>query len=446
MKELFFKVEFLSDIVLRATSNNEGKILNLDYIPGSNFLGIAAKNYDDFKNSFDIFHSGKVRFGDATILYNNEITYKMPLSYFYPKLNPEEVYNFHFLNDDELSDLGQLKQLRNGYITKNFDKVSVDYNYLQKSAYDKEKRRSKDEQMFGFEAIPKGTVWQFKVQVDDEISNKEVDLIIDFLQGKKRLGKSKSAQYGLIKIEYLENEKSENIENLKNDNKQTFLYANSRLALFDENCFPTLDVKYICKDLDVDYGKTQIKAVSYSPHNSKRQSKDYERVCIEKGSVIVVNDITDEQIKEIKKGVGAYLSEGFGEILINPEFLMKKKIKLNKTDKKHKKNMKTDYTDDTIIFLQNRRNEQERLLDLAEKVNEFVDKNKEKLYKSITNSQWGQIRSICSNYPENYDEKIREFVGSGVKKWNDKQKNTLLNNHSPEFIKLVAMQMQKEGD
>jgi len=44
MKALVFQVELKSDIVLPATSNTEGKIDQLDFIAGSNFLGMAAQN------------------------------------------------------------------------------------------------------------------------------------------------------------------------------------------------------------------------------------------------------------------------------------------------------------------------------------------------------------------------------------------------------------------
>lgn len=39
--------------------------------------------------------------------------------------------------------LGQLKQLRSGYITKRKRTSFIEYTYSQKSAYDKEKRKAK---------------------------------------------------------------------------------------------------------------------------------------------------------------------------------------------------------------------------------------------------------------------------------------------------------------
>ena len=150
MRQRDFKVTFLSDIVLHGSSNSEGNIETLDFITGSSFLGMVAKNYDEFAktfDTFDIFHSSKIRFGEATPLFKNKPTYKAPFCFFAPKLNENnsEVYNNHFVeysNEDILNK--QLKQLRSGYITSNLDYLSLDYVYSQKAAYDKTNRKSKN--------------------------------------------------------------------------------------------------------------------------------------------------------------------------------------------------------------------------------------------------------------------------------------------------------------
>jgi len=200
MKEMIFQVEFLSDIVLPSTSNTEGNIQNLDFIAGSNFLGMVARNYDKFEDSFNIFHSGFVKFGDAHILKDGKQTFKMPLSYFHKKLEDKRIYNHHLLTEKEFKEFGQLKQKRNGYITANNEVIDIDYNYAQKSAYDKDKRRSKDSSMFGYSSLKAGTTWQFCIKYDDNISQNDLELLKTSIIGTKRLGKSKSSQYGLINI------------------------------------------------------------------------------------------------------------------------------------------------------------------------------------------------------------------------------------------------------
>ena len=99
MNRLVFQVEFLSDIVLQATSNTQGNIEQLDFIAGSNFLGIVAQNYDKFEDSFKIFHSGEVKFGDGHILKNNKITFFIfnPLLKFQLHRLDKQIYRIHTL-------------------------------------------------------------------------------------------------------------------------------------------------------------------------------------------------------------------------------------------------------------------------------------------------------------------------------------------------------------
>ncbi len=76
----------------------------------------------------------------------------------------------------------------------------VNYTYSQKSAYDKTNRRSLDSNMYGYTTLKKGSVWQFSVKIDETISSEDEELIIDTLKESKRIGKSKSAEYGEVEI------------------------------------------------------------------------------------------------------------------------------------------------------------------------------------------------------------------------------------------------------
>jgi len=455
MKELVFQVELKSDIVLPASSNTEGKIDQLDFIAGSNFLGMVAKEYPTFQTrgtNFDIFHSGKVRFGDGHILKDGKITYKMPLSIFKEKTDENKLVN---QITSDLNTLTQAQQLRNGYITKDLDEVFVNYTYSQKSAYDKTNRRSLDSNMYGYKAIKKGSVWQFVVKVDETISSEDEKLIIDTLKESKRLGKSKSAEYGEVKIDYMKDAVVENIATTPKD--EVVLYCNSRLALVDEFGNPTYDLKYLCEGIEVVYEKTQIRTSTFTPYNGKQQMKTYERVCINKGSVIVLKNIIQTQLDQIQKGVGAFLSEGFGEIIINPSFLMKKDFQLQKECKDNKekdkrKKLEIDTKDNTILFLQNRHNQNIDILDIAKEVADFVTTHKKSTFSNIKPSQWGNIRSIASSDEDNFIETIKTYISSGSKKWEENQQNTLMdkiNNHKinkQKFTKLLAMKMGGKND
>lgn len=456
MRELLFQVELKSDIVLPASSNTEGKIDQLDFIAGSNFLGMVAKNYDKFTNSFDIFHSGKVRFGDGHILKDGKLTYKMPLSIFKEKTDENKLVN---QITGDLNTLTQAQQLRNGYITKDLDEVFINYAYSQKSAYDKNSRTSKEGKMYGYKAIKKGSTWQFVVKVDETetISQDDIALIKSTLKNSTRLGKSKSAEYGEVKITYLENQTRENLSVEDPRLDEVVLYCNSRLALVDKCGNPTYDLQYLCDGIQINYDKTQIRTSSFTPYNGARQTKDYERVCINKGSVIVVKNLTQTQLDTIKKGVGSFLSEGFGEIIINPSFLMQKEFPPKKEckddnprDKRKKLDIKTDKQ--TVLFLQNRHNQNIDMLDIANEVAKFVSNHKKPTFSNIKPSQWGNIRSIASSGDSNFVEKITTYISSGSKKWEEKQQNSFINaidNHKidkQKFTKLLAMKMGGKND
>ncbi|MCT7492288.1 hypothetical protein [Aliarcobacter cryaerophilus] len=467
MRTINFKVTFLSDIVLHASSNTEGNIETLDYITGASFLGMVAKNYDQFKDTFGIFHSAKVRFGEATPYFENKPTYKVPFCFFSPKLDSDkkEVRNNHFIDYDNQAELDkQYKQIRSGYITSNLDYINLDYNYSQKAAYDKDNRKSKDSSMFGYKAIKKGTTWKFSIKFAD-IDEKAQNQVIENILGEKYLGKSKTAQYGKVLIEELKDYKEENLENF-NLSKTTYVYINSTLALFDENGMPTFEptVKNLgLKDASIDWEKTQIRTKKFTPYNFKRQTNDYTRLVIEKGSVIALKDASNEDINIIKNGIGGYLNEGYGEVLINPSFLLKEgSFSLNKIVKENKRyEVEEKEVDNTLIsFLQNKIESKNKTYSLGEEVQKFIDKHK-KDFEMVSKSQWGQIRMIVQFYKDDYKNKILEFITKIEKKEEDKKNEKLTpkkhwekgfdslkrllddEKKDIEFIKLLSMMMPK---
>jgi hypothetical protein len=368
----------------------------------------------------------------------------MPLSIFHEKTDEKIIVN---QVQTQLNSLTQAKQMRKGYITKDKELCYIEYTYAQKSAYDKQNRRSLEGSMFGYSAIKSGTSWQFSVKYDT-ISENDLQRIKENLLGKKRLGKSKSAQYGEVEISLAgENEKIEDTT-LQDE---TILYANSRIALMDAEGNPTYDLTNICSGLskkNINYAKTQIRTSTFTPYNGVRQTKDYERVVINKGSVIVLTGIDQQQLDEIKAGVGAYLSEGFGDILINPTFLTDTAFRLKEISKEEVETVPANVTNNTAKFLQMKYNAKKEKLDLAEEVHDFIEKNKS-LYSQKMNSQWGSIRSLCANTKDIYAD-VKEYITHGIakEKWDGAKGSTLLNaikksSKSVEFTKLLAMQMPK---
>jgi len=455
-----FEVEFLDDIVLNSSSaTTMGLSDTLDYIPASAFLGMVAKgdNYNKFSDSFGIFHSSKVRFGDGHILNGNNYSYKVPFSYFINKgesLEEAKIYHHHKLTKtqrDELKSKGiQLKQVRSGYFDKDFNLLELKYNYTQKSAF--ENRRSKKSSMYGYRAIKRGAKFGFEISCDDK---KLLDEVVEKLDNKThRLGKSKNNQFGRVKIK-LNNSIDTTITQKPLIDNKILLYAKSNLALIDNEgnfiATPTTSSLNLPNSAKIDFKNSQIRNRVYSPYNSTRDTRDYERVIIEKGSIIAVEvessfDLQSYQ-ERIKNGVGAYLSEGFGEIIINPAFLYDE-VNFNKQKTKTAIlgiDIKDNYNLNLSSYLQAQKDKKEIEKTLIQKAYQYRDK-----FSKNTTSQWGVVRQIASIITDDeIIDKLKETLNKGVAK--EKWKNDLLKlinllkevEQKSLFAKFLAMEVSR---
>ena len=328
----FFECTFLTDVVINATAATEGNNSSLDYIPGSGFLGIAARSYNDFgEDAYVVFHSGKVRFGDAHIVLNGQRSLKVPASFFIAKgtsmSNNQEIYVHHTAGarlKDELRMSGiQIKQQRKDYIAVSEEGcivVSPSKDYALKSAYDRKSRKSEDAKMFGYEWLKSGSNWRFSIDIDTD-STYLSQKITESLIGEKQLGRSKTAQFGLVSICHLEDQTIEDIKLSGLD--EIILYCETCLAFVNQFGLPTFLPK--ASDFGIEgnivWEKCQILTRNYSPWNQKRFTREADRICIDKGSVIVIKPNETADLSIIQKAVGLYRNEGFGHLLVNPSFL-----------------------------------------------------------------------------------------------------------------------------
>jgi hypothetical protein len=469
MKTLYFRCKLLTDIVLNVKAATEGNQESLDFIPGSNFLGIAAGVlYDKLKpeENLEIFHGGKVRFSDAhpeqLKIENGELkmtgkrSLRIPASFFYPKLEGMngDLFVHHEFNVEEAD--FQLKQCRTGfYLFENeqIEEVKVEKTFAIKSAYDRKNRRATDEKMYGYESLRAGSSWLFDVNIDDDISTSLNDEIRKALEGTKRIGRSRTAQYGLVEIEEA-NDYEMGIDS-KTDNKVfALIYADARLIFLDEYGIPTFRPtaeNFGFKNGEIDWTKTQIRTFQYAPWNFKRQVRDTDRCGIEKGSVVYIKkqDGADELVYPKSPFVGIYQNEGFGKVIFNPDFLKagdnsngKAKYKVPKQEaeeKKQEEKQKLDYSADTglLRYLKVQNNNEITEKNILEKVNDFVEKNKGKFTSESFASQWGTIRSIAQKQPDKellidklFTEGKNGYIVHGVAKdkWDERGRKTAFEN------------------
>ena len=425
MEKIQFKCELLSDIVLNDSSATEGKRRSLDFIPGNNFLGIVAaqlyKKTDDA--AWDIFHSGHVRFGDAHPSVDSKRGLRIAASIFHPKLEGMETgcYIHHLTKQNDDIRAMQLKQCREGFYIYDQNKLAtqvvVHKDFAIKSAYDSDMRRAKDSQLFGYEALCKGLIMYFTIEVEDEAKQYKED-IIKALCGHHHIGRSRSAQYSWVKItESPFEEIATTQQPIQIKGKQYLtVYADSRLIFLDKNGNNTFqpstrDLGIEDDDAEIDWALSQIRTFQYAPWNYKRQAFDTDRCGIEKGSVFLVR--TSAGVPP-EKTVGYYKNEGFGHIIYNPVFLQGDEdglslFKFSKQKETVSICQATEVNSSLIQFLKKKKKDAEDQNIIIKEVNKFVEQNKKLFSQDLFASQWGSIRALAMAY--NDEEKLKKVIG-----------------------------------
>jgi hypothetical protein len=479
MKKLTFKCTLLTDVVLNMNASTEGNQQTLDFIPGNNFLGIAASSiYPDGKITADakliMFHTGDVRFGDAHPAIDNKRTLKIPASMYYPKTKKvaEECYIHQGYDKEKDTEKQQLKQCRNGFYYfddthKTVEEAKVNKTFAIKSAYDAAERRSRDAQMYGYQSLDNGQSFIFDVEFTTK-SEVYIDRIKNSLIGEKRIGRSRTAQYGLVRIELLNDAIKDYSTDKSHDcvggYKIYAVYADSRLIFIDKNtgmptfCPNAADLGFESGEIDWEY--SQIRTFQYAPWNFKRQARDTDRCGIEKGSVFVIKKASKSP--SVSRYVGEYINEGFGRVIYNPDFLNfeadhnglslykfisaeKEKVEEEK-DEKGKAAAEKQMIENEVCNLQ--RCDDLLLQYLAgekqaeyyeslvySQVNDFANKYQTKFSGERFASQWGTIRSIASQNKgkDAISKAVTEYISHGVAEiqWNNKQRCNVLS----DFIK-----------
>jgi hypothetical protein len=467
MKEITFKCRLLSDVIISQKSATTGSHTTLDFIPGGNFYGIVANKFYsalndalDDKAKADVFtvcHSGAVKFGDAHPAVAGKRSLRVPAAMFYPKLKGmSEIYLHGQVVEltrtaPTLFADKQLKQCRQGfYVFQDRQGIpaQVDKTFALKSAYDREQRRAKDAQMYGYESLNKGAEFIFSIAYDEaKVTVALIRLVQESLVGVQRIGRSRTAQYGLVEIEQVGQEQELKPTQVP-ANREMQVYADGRLIFLDAYGQPT------CRPSAADFGvpqgeivweKSQVRTFQYAPWNYKRQAYDADRYGLEKGSVLVIRS---QAATEIPPVVGAYQLEGFGRILVNPEFLQS-----NAADAKALFQLQA-LTGESLIseveqvlpiragdsplmrYVVSEHNRAYYSQTIYQKVDAFVANNKKNFRSRSFASQWGTIRRIaglCASTRELrqklYDGENREaYLTHGVakEKWTEYNRLELL--------------------
>lgn len=427
MRHLHFTVTLLEDVIFSEKTASTGSHATLDHLPGAAFLGYCAgKLYAPLKDeAYTVFHSGQVRFNNAYPLTEcDNPTIPVPLCWHLAKgksidFHGDQLVNLIHTTDqtfDQWEKGGiQQKQIRTGFFAENNNYLTPDRRFCLKTAIDRKKLgRSADSQLFGYESLVAGSRWYFCIDLDSTVSSSIDEKICSVFADKTFcIGHSRTAEYGLVKVEMVENG-SVSFEAGSSDCNVLLVYALSDLALRNtQTGVPTLipESKHFSLPDDATFlpEKSYLRNRYYAPFNSYRRSFDLERQVIAKGSVLAFRrneSFTDTELTACRTvvagGVGSYRYDGLGKVLVQPKFL-DKDYPATLARLKSKEVRAAANSQGTILLkgwlcakTQQLAEEQQAIATVALWIEALVDKNlsKEEL---PNNAQWGQLRNIALN-------------------------------------------------
>jgi len=325
--------------VLSQRNATEGAHRGLDYITGSSLFGaVASKLYGkEGIDSFQLFHSGKVRFRNAYPINNKkETTYPMPLCWYAKKEQPaisdnsleeDKIWRLDLCEDQALPNNAQPAQLRNGFFSLSGNLADVKRNFQLKTAINEETKRAKEEELFAYESIQKGQQFYCEIEADDE---NDLTKVSETLAKGILIGRSRSAEYGKAQISLI---KAVSTEEPAENQTDITLWCLSDAMIYDDTGQITLapSAKSIGLSEDsftLDITRSHIRARSYSAWNQHKQAYELEKQVIEKGSVLVYKakntenkEETAAAIEKLQKGIGVDKTLGLGHVWVNPPLL-----------------------------------------------------------------------------------------------------------------------------
>jgi hypothetical protein len=339
MNRAVFRLDLLDDLVLSESAATAGQHSSLDHIPGGTLLGaVAARLYEilDADTAFHAFHSGRVRFGNGLPIApldpgrGGEIAWPAPLSLHVDKGMPTEPARSRDLS---LSGAGsgdrQVAQVRDIYTTPSLRAVRPAHVFSMKTAIDPLRGRARDQQLFGYQALVAGQSFVAAIDGDAGAETAWQRVVGDLESvGEVRLGRSRSAEYGRVRIVRLDRTDIVRPPEGRSDDGRLRLWALSDLCLSDPLGQPTLrptGAHFGFPEAEVDWDRSFLRSRRYAPFNGKWGTHGLERVVIAHGSVIVLTgdgfDDAAARDRLANAGVGAFREAGLGRVAVDPWLL-----------------------------------------------------------------------------------------------------------------------------
>lgn len=333
MNHFTFRVDLLADVVVSASTATAGAHQSLDYLPGAVFLGVAASQlYAALSQEevWTVFHSGRVRFGNARPLIDNKPAWPVPLAWHEAKrapacvngqLDPQRLFN---LVTAEAPDDRQIKALRGGYVDATGRLLKPRTRLRLKTAINPDTQLHEDGQLFGYQSLTAGQSFAGRVDIEDGVPNDLLERIRETLEGNQFIGRSRSAEYGQVRITTDDTPRVIEPTSSQWDKDRCTIWLLSDLALVDAYGKPTLAPRPDHLGLNsgvIDWHRSFIRTRSYTSFNRYRRSHDMQRDVLMAGSVLTLRLSQGPPENWPEHSLGCNRESGLGDFCLNPALL-----------------------------------------------------------------------------------------------------------------------------
>ena len=343
--KIYYAITIIDDLSLGVTSATVNSANTLDYIPGSAIMGaLASKIYsestpDIITMADELFQKNEAFFSNCLPLFplNNNPSklaraLPVPLCLHSAKNDAAKRINRSAENDN-LDKTIQWKQIRTGYITDSFFDFSfntVEKSAITRTAIDSCTYTAQEGKLFTQEFIHKGQSFLGYVECDDSFKSIIMQLFDDKVI---RLGRSRGSEFGRAQIKMIEAKDISSNYSPVPDSKHLFIWCISNIEFYDtEYGIPTAVPRadnIIGMQIKAEFNASRsfIRTENVRNFNRKRGGFDGEKLLVKAGSVIcfdLESTLSKEDLIKIQQnGIGLNRQQGYGEIIVNPDWINK---------------------------------------------------------------------------------------------------------------------------
>lgn len=334
MNYAVFEIELEQPVIISKQAASAGAHQSLDYIPGAALLGLAASRlYADLPKdqAWILFHSGQVRFGDGLPHGGGETGLPVPISLHHYKgesAADDRVLRAASLFDPALFTVDSQRQpvqMRGGYTTASGRQLRPGNLQVLKTAIDRDTGMAAESQLFGYSALAAGQRFRFELRADADVTPELWQQVLKRLQGRARLGRSRSAQFGRVSIRVVDGAQPPAPPECRGTDLTLWLLSDLLLSEHGQPCqIPHPHLLGLPQGSEWLPERSFLRGRRYSSYNGYRRRYDSERQVIERGSVLrfkLSRALSADERSALQNGLGLMAECGLGAAAVNPALL-----------------------------------------------------------------------------------------------------------------------------